>query len=373
MNSAADGPRRRMPQLDTLRAFAVTGVMIEHWLPKGDVVRDELPSDARVCMFFVLSGFLITGLLLRAREAMRHDERGLGEVLRSFYVRRFIRLMPIYYLYLAVWAVMMPATRHHLWAFVLHLQNFLFAARPEVFSVMMAHFWTLAVEEQFYLTWPLLILLTPRRALLPVLAGTICLGPALRAVGLHAGFTSHQIGMMTPAHFETLAFGGLLAYLRASGEARENAWGERLTSVGFWVGLPLTIVVGYLGRRHPTVGVVFHEATLGLLFVWLVGGASRGFRGPGGALLDLRPLQYIGRISYGLYVFHFNVPGMIRTVLAPRMGLALPLHPWLRFPIYALGSLGLASISWFAIERPLSRWHRRLEAQRRPITPPVTA
>ena len=68
--------------------------------------------------------------------------------------------MPVYYVYLAAIAVAMPESRQYLWIFVLYLQNFLFALRPDIFSKMLAHFWSLAVEEQFYFTWPLIVILS---------------------------------------------------------------------------------------------------------------------------------------------------------------------------------------------------------------------
>jgi peptidoglycan/LPS O-acetylase OafA/YrhL len=221
-----------MPQLDGLRAFAVGVVLVEHYIPDGDAVGSALPWGAfGVRLFFVLSGFLITGILYRCRLQLEARELSLRAVLRSFFARRFIRLMPVYYVYLFACVWMLPFGRPYLWAFALYLQNFLFALHPDVFAKLLAHFWSLAVEEQFYLTWPLVILLVPTRRLIAVLCAFIAVGPLFRVAGLVAGFLPLQIDMMMPAHFDTLGVGGLFAVLAAGG-ATGQAWVARLRTIG---------------------------------------------------------------------------------------------------------------------------------------------
>lgn len=361
---------RHMPQLDGLRALAVFGVLIEHYFKPTDVIRETLPwGTLGVRLFFVLSGFLITGILFRGRP--RDNEAGeLWALLRAFYARRFIRLMPVYYLYLAATALMLPIARNYLWAFVLYLQNFLFAYDPGVFVVLMAHFWTLAVEEQFYLTWPFIVLLVPRRRLPQVMLGVVLLGPALRALGLLFGFTPHQVNMMMPAHCDTLGLGGLLAVLTA-GTATEKAWANRLISLGLRLGLPFTIAACIAFRfEAKKLELLVGETGMGLLFTWLIARAAVGFGGLGGSFLTARPLQYLGKISYGIYVYHFNVPGLLRERLAPRLGLTLPDNPWVRFLIFGAVSILVAALSWKLVEQPLNRLKGRFAYRAASPRPP---
>ncbi len=358
--------QRHMPQLDSLRAFAVFGVMVEHFLPPTDAIRAALPwGDFGVRLFFVLSGFLISGILLRCRDQLDSRELALGAIIRTFFARRFIRLIPVYYAYLAAIAVLLPPARRYLWIFVLYLQNFLFALNPKVFQLMLAHFWTLAVEEQFYITWPAVLLLVPRRRLPMVLTVIVVAGPMLRLVGLAFGLSPHQIRMMMPAHFDTLGLGGLLALLQSGSEGPESGRARMLAAAGFWVGLGLSVVAVVAERLQlRALNVLISESAMGLLCTWIVFRAARGFGGFAGTILDSKALQYVGKISYGIYVYHFNVPGLIRDKLAVRFGVALPSSPWQRFSILVAFTLAVASLSWHWFERPLNRLKNRFPYRR---------
>jgi peptidoglycan/LPS O-acetylase OafA/YrhL len=347
---------RYKPQLDSLRTLAVFGVMIEHYIPGSDWIRGHIPCGALgVRLFFVLSGYLITGILFRSRLRLDASDQSLKKILKNFFARRFIRLMPVYYVYLLAVALTMPFARPYLWAFVLYLQNFLFAARPELFAKMLAHFWSLAVEEQFYLTWPFIILLVPRRYLLATVSVFIVAGPLSRIVGLAAGFLPLQIDLMMPSHFDTLGLGGLLAILQL-GDANDRNWGERLTKLGLFIGAPLTVAsIVAEDLQFGEFKLIFSELGMGLLFSWVVVRAADGFQGVIGGVLNFEPLQYLGKISYGLYVYHFNVPGLLRDKIAPHLGIDLPESAWLKLLIYACVTVVLASASSQWLEKPINR------------------
>jgi peptidoglycan/LPS O-acetylase OafA/YrhL len=264
---------------------------------------------------------------------------------------------------------MMPAVREHLWAFVLYLQNFLFAAKPEVFRVMLAHFWTLAVEEQFYVTWPFVVLLVPRARLALVLFLLVLTGPLFRQAGVLAGFDQLPVDLMMPSHFDTLGLGGLYAVL-ARGNDAEKAWARRLVWAGPRIGLPL----GLLGYAATLVNIdVFQfwlgELVIGLFSTWLIAGAAVGFGGVGGRILNLGALQYVGKISYGIYVYHFNVPGLLREKLFPKLGLGLPDSLVLRFAISTAVAIAIAAASWHLFEEPINRLKGRFNYGR-PLKPP---
>lgn len=359
---------QHMPQLDSLRAFAVFVVLIEHYIPGSDPVRKYIPFGTfGVRLFFVLSGYLITGILFRCRARLESGEQRLGSTLKSFFARRFIRLMPVYYVYLAAIAIAMPFSRQYIWAFALYLQNFLFAAQPDVFAKLLAHFWSLAVEEQFYVTWPLVVLLVPRRQLVPTLAAFVVAGPVTRAAGLLLGYLPLQIDMMMPSHFDTLALGGVLAVLQ-SGTQSERAQGARLTSWGLRLGAPLTIAsVVALDQGMVELWTLLAELAMGLLFVWVVSRAASGFGGTTGKVLEANVLQNLGKVSYGIYVYHFNVPWLLRELAAPRLGFTLPDGVWARFPIFAIVTVAIAAGSWHLMERPINRLKNRF-----PYTVPRT-
>ena len=151
--SPADTASARMPQLDSLRAFAIGGVMLQHFhYPQLDRF---VPFWLGVQLFFVLSGFLITGILVRGQPT--------AEFIGAFYLRRGLRLFPLYFLVVAIIAVFSQELRDAWPYYTFYGVNF-WVAKNMQWGVA-THFWTLGVEEQFYLLWPLVVLFTPRRLL----------------------------------------------------------------------------------------------------------------------------------------------------------------------------------------------------------------
>ena len=141
---------RYLPELDTLRALAVTGVIVHHYVPAHEL---GILAIGGVELFFVLSGFLITRLLLAARREVERGRQHRAAALGRFYARRALRIFPLYYLVVAVLAAVdLPPAREILPWLLTYTLNFHMASRGYVDHF--AHFWTLAVEEQFYLVWP---------------------------------------------------------------------------------------------------------------------------------------------------------------------------------------------------------------------------
>lgn len=150
-----------MKQLDGLRAIAVLSVLYYHFYSNA------LPFGIMgVRLFFVLSGFLITGILLQCRRLAETGGQSSLFTLRRFYIRRFLRIFPLFYLVLLVSAVInLQGFRDGLWWHAAYLSNVYFAAGGNAGATI--HFWSLSVEEQFYLIWPWLILYVPRAWLPP--------------------------------------------------------------------------------------------------------------------------------------------------------------------------------------------------------------
>ena len=169
-----------LPQLDTLRAFAVLLVVWHHWFGPRELGLGPMG----VWIFFVISGFLITRILLSSKGATPRENRS---ALVRFYVRRFLRIFPLYYFVLLVALFTSAAFRADWRWYVSYLQNFLMMRASEEAHLFGVHFWTLAVEEQFYLCWPWIVLFVPRFVLGPVIAGAGdwgCLARQLHRVGM---------------------------------------------------------------------------------------------------------------------------------------------------------------------------------------------
>jgi len=358
-----DAPQRHMIQLDGLRTLAVLVVMHEHWSATKEL--RWLPwGTIGVQLFFVLSGFLITGILLQQRS----DEPGRRTfALKAFYCRRFLRIFPLYYAVLAIGFLVGPAVfRDNIGWHFFYLSNFLFYL-TESWHGAAGHFWSLAVEEQFYLAWPLLMLYLPTRALLPVILGSIGLAPLFRIAMALPLTDQHSVAvivtnMLTPSCLDALGFGALLAYWGPTSPA-----GLRLRRWGLFGALPLWLAI-WIWDRLGGESVPLYQFSRTLLvaaFAGVIGGAAVGFPGLVGRFLSWRPVTYLGTISYGLYVLHLLV-GYVASKLAgagliPAAIVGVPvIWPLVLF----LFTLVASMLSWHLFEKPLNDLKRHFPYRR---------
>jgi peptidoglycan/LPS O-acetylase OafA/YrhL len=339
--------RKYLPQLDSLRALAVVAVMCHHWLPN---LFAGVPLGSGVQLFFVLSGFLITGILLDGKLAIERGRADRRSILRNFYARRFLRIFPLYYAVLPIATVLNVADLQSTFAcHFLYLSNFCFM-QQQGWSGSISHFWTLAVEEQFYLFWPLLILLVPRRRLAAWLLVFVALAPIYRLIGMYFFPQTEHWGLATPGSFDSLALGALLAYFCK----HPTALFERMlcNRAAIFIGS----VAGYLVIRYtsllPPIFSAVQVTLLSAAFCVAVHGAAQGFTGPLGTLMNLGALQYIGKISYGLYILH-NFAAIPTAFILERLGIAHPVTG-LPFLLNALITGIAASLSWHCFERPIN-------------------
>ena len=294
-----------MHHLDGLRAIAVLGVVLCHTL---DPERHPWSQHGAygVQLFFVLSGFLITGILIDARRDAEQVAQPMGGVLRSFYARRALRIFPVYYATLLVGALIgVEGMRADLGWNLAYLSNWHVMSDGQFGAV--THVWSLAVEEQFYLLWPFVVLFAPRRAL-PWLIGFVIAAALTTRVILTVAtdMWSGGIAILTPSVLDSLGLGALLAFVW-----RESRGADRIVDglgvLAIVLGL-VDVAVGRWGLPRSGIAAVT-EMWWSLAFVWLVHRVARERTGAFGRLLTLRPLAYLGTISYGVYLFHlFVVP-----------------------------------------------------------------
>jgi peptidoglycan/LPS O-acetylase OafA/YrhL len=346
-----------MPQLDALRTFAVFAVMLHHFWPQSTF---DLPLGfIGVQLFFVLSGFLITGILWEAREGVQSGRWRAPTVFRLFYARRALRIFPLFYGVLAILSVVGLSEVRDSWMWhVSYLSNIQFAVLGW-FPLHISHLWSLAVEEQFYLVWPFVVVLTPARCLLPVLTTIAAIGPVYRWLGYWLDVNWMWTFSPLFANVDSLALGGILAYAWASDPSLRS----RMVWIGGWIGIPVVIVLSILSMRHISFGSLFAalEYTMwAAFFVWLVDGAACGFTGGAGRVLQLRPLLYLGRISYGLYVLHPLVIGTARWTFR-QLGEPYPDQPAVMFVILVAATIALAACSWHFYEKPLNDLKHRFD------------
>ncbi|HEV7376413.1 MAG TPA: acyltransferase [Pyrinomonadaceae bacterium] len=344
-------PLPYMPQLDALRTFAVLAVMVSHFLPRLQDYADL--GGLGVKLFFVLSGFLITGILLRAKVLIERDGQSPILSFRQFYIRRALRIFPAFYLVLLIITVIGISPLRSTWGWhASYLSNIYFFMKGD-FDPSVSHFWSLAVEEQFYLIWPWIILLLPRTSLPKLILGVVLVGPIFRLTCALLLTDSQMVGVLPFSCFDKLGMGALLAVWSDPSSIKKE-YVALLRKVGLYLGLPLLGLAFILRLLHTAqlFHVVFSDISVALIGVWLISKASIGFKGQIGRLLEWHPIVYIGTISYGVYLYHnfmlILVPPILRRMGLPADSLAFS------FIIMSLATIGIASASWHFFERPLN-------------------
>jgi len=356
IHASKGNPTPYMIQLDALRALAVFGVLVHHFLPGSFLSRVLNWGQLGVQLFFLLSGYLITGILLRCRERVELNKQDTWFTLRRFYIRRFLRLIPIYYLVLIITALLNfePVRRSLVWHLT-YTSNIYFSILNR-WDGCVSHFWSLSVEEQFYLFWPFIIMLAPKKYLHSILFIAVFIGPISRFLCIAAGLNTYWRWTMLFTNLDLLAMGAVLAFYNQNLEWKKRyKYKAYLCKFGFWIGIPLLAAFTIINYRYPhhVVLKIFYQSTMSLCFVWLVNSASQGFSGAIGSVLEFKLLTYLGKISYGIYVYHNFVPTIIRHIFRA-MGLSISKSVHIQFILFTIVTLLISAISWHLIEKPIN-------------------
>ena len=339
-------------QLDGMRAIAVFSVFMTHWLPVEKVLGFS-PGRLGVNLFFVLSGFLITGILLKAKHSIDQGEQPLSRVIGHFFARRALRLLPLMYMVLFITTVLnYPTVRETVVWHSLYVGNFYFALYGDWYGST-THLWTLAVEEQFYMVWPLVILLVPNRLLLKTIIVVIISAPLFRLICFELYVPSVSIRVLTPSSFDMFGIGALLALL-AKRKSYVYVANMRLVKWMGIIGLPLLVIATASSYgRLPILYEIGQSLGSALFFGYIVIRSSVGFSGILGFILSCKPMVYIGTISYGLYVVHNFMPFTFKLLFGPVIWSEIPTLE--KFGINMLGTFIIASLSWHFFEEPINR------------------
>lgn len=346
----------RKPQLDALRAVAVMAVMVEHFSSDGfftaRVLNLGLFGLLGVLLFFVLSGYLITGILLSLRES------SLRRALERFYIRRTLRIFPIYYLTLLVLMIIgLPSVTQYILWHGMYLSNVLFVLKPQV-AAPIAHLWTLSVEEQFYLIWPWLMLAVPYKHVHRVILCAITIGICWKAVVINTLGDHLAAALPVFSCLDSLAVGAWLAFVEQDETLRSRR--QHILRTWLFAGSAIVLMQTVLLITDGGRGLVVLTSYIGasLFFAWLVGRAAQGFKGWVGAVLEWRLMLYMGKISYGIYLYHYFMPRVL-TYLLKNFGFDQPGSLFAGMLAFALTVL-TATLSWYLLERPISHLKERL-------------
>jgi peptidoglycan/LPS O-acetylase OafA/YrhL len=358
-----------LPGLDGLRGFAILAVIVHHVfqrVPRGEGLDAAVYGIGNtgwfgVDLFFALSGFLITGILI--------DQRGRSGYFRTFYARRVLRIVPVYVVLLlfSMWVAPVvgaatPAIAHELRAtqgwYWTYTPNIYYALHGFAAEGSPSHLWSLAVEEQFYLLWPCVVAFATPRALPRVALGSIVAAQLCRILFVALGASGRVLYVLLPTRMDGLAVGAFLACA-----VRDPALMRAVTR---WRAAAMAVVLALLGVEaglNRALGQVLPITQLfGFPAIALVSGLILLLVMQSSTLLTGRALRFAGRYSYGMYLWHLLVLHALMTrmpALAPRLvgGSYLAYDVLILVAVLAVTVL-VALVSWHLIEQPFLRLKR---------------
>lgn len=351
-------------ELDGLRAFAILLVLVWHYL-LGQSSQDTLPdhvwlslswSWSGVDMFFVLSGFLIGRILLFYKDSPNY--------FKTFYARRFFRIFPPYYILLGVfilfhavgWASQFPVlTNGNIpnYAYIFYIQNFFMSNGYGANWLSVT--WSLAVEEQFYLIFPLLIYYLPKEKLPKIFLTCILLAPIIRAI-----LGSYEAYVLLPARMDALLVGALIAYYYQNGSI--NTWiapHRRTLSLITVLVFGIMLALAFEGSGKNTGGIINHSL-YALLYGLIVINILVQQGGIFMRVLANPVLRYIGKISYSIYLFHQVIFLMLTKTLLNKdvPWLETSNDVWVTVLAFAC-TIAFSSLLYFTVEKPTQKIGKR--------------
>jgi peptidoglycan/LPS O-acetylase OafA/YrhL len=362
-----------MPLLDALRGIAITMVVFHnvgntgHKIIEGGIAKlFSLVSDLGwmgVQLFFVLSGFLITGILLEGNKASHR--------FYNFYIRRILRIFPLYYFFLVIVFLLFPLlsyhpdwlsnAQYHQWSYWCYLFNWI---SPFMKPINLGHFWSLSVEEQFYICWPIFVILFNRRVVVSICFGLLLFAIAARGalIAFHPDFANEAIYAFTITRWDALAIGAIFAIAM-----RNPDWFQKLKkAMPIIISLSVIFICLQIIIRHhfaPT------EKGLGIFNLSVSSILFGGFIYFSLMLFQLNQplfhnsililvLRVIGKYSYAIYIFHFPIKCIVISIFgwdASDVGinglLLVKVMCFNSLCVFAF-ALIISIVSWNLIERP---------------------
>jgi peptidoglycan/LPS O-acetylase OafA/YrhL len=354
-----------IPELDGLRGISILLVMLHHFwkAPRGGWV-DHLVHTGwvGVDLFFVISGFLIAGILL--------DTKGEPRFFRSFYARRVLRIFPLYYVFIAAAFVVIPLAQGGSYAgtafvresgspvwYALYLGNVREAIVGVEPAYILAPLWSLSIEEQFYVIFPMMVAFLGRIRLRRVLWSLVVVAPLVRFAFLLAAPGNERIQYLaTFSRMDVLALGCMLASLVREGAPLVSPRQSSILATCLLTFAVSIFALGGLDRTQPFCRVAGYSIvgfSAASVVLWTL--LHRG--GPETALLRWRPLCYLGKICYGVYLLQ-RPAEIVLLKVAGRLGYSLDEAATSVVALKCAAAVLVAMLSWHLFEKRLLRFKK---------------
>jgi peptidoglycan/LPS O-acetylase OafA/YrhL len=351
-------------QLDAFRFFAFFGVFIAHLVKIDNPILAKLPFGYGVNLFYVLSGFLITRLLMENRFNSGLPRKSL---IKNFYIKRSLRIFPIYYgtiifLYLIQFQNYQEATPWMLsYAANIHISLSL----PYLGSYN--HLWSLGVEEQFYLIWPFVILFVPERHLLKTICFFIVVSVFYKTgLYLFNGGWHPAINASTISCMDAFGMGALIAYWdRYDKEAIKSMISKKWILISVLIIFTIFIIYPRV-PSFPYINEIYGNFLFSIIAFYLLMPATQdAYKGVFKKIIENKLIIHLGKISYGLYLYHLFMPDLYNYII--EKGFSLPPLGFPRYCISFVMCLTISELSWFIVEQPINRIKKKYDLKRNPV------
>ncbi|HVX28306.1 MAG TPA: acyltransferase [Parafilimonas sp.] len=355
--------RLQIPSLDGIRGIAIIGIMLYHFF--------EMPYGAWFSMdlFFVLSGFLITGILL--------DSKTDKHYYKNFIVRRGLRILPLYYGVLIIFFIVVPLIVNksglapfsvyydNQFYFWVYLQNWILLLKePELIGKgrIFLHLWSLAIEEQFYIVWPIVILLFNIKNLVKIIVALILLSAALNCYYFFSNHSWQYTYFSTLCRLDSLCIGALIAVAVRNSSFISKL--EKITPYIFKILFAVLLTAIFVGRPKAPADQFLEPVSTLLFSIFFASMILYGFSNHKNnfvkRILELKALRFFGKYSYSMYIFHVPILILLRPALFKYLQKNIP-HTIAYITdnlICLLLVIAVSQLTWYLIEKPFLKLKR---------------
>lgn len=298
--------------IDTYRFLSALGVCISHWYHYIPFINQTKLGFAGVDFFFLISGFLISIQLFKLKEKIKQDRLSTTDALKNFYIKRFFRIVPSYYLITILATIFNDNEIREAFIYNISFTSNYYFISTQKWSAIFSHFWSLSVEMHFYFFWPILFLLIRVKYLNYISVLFILISILYRYYTFTNSFDYFDVYINSVSCMDLFMFGFLLAYFYYS----QKKWLiELLNNKTFKVfvlsGFVLTFISISLIKESPVYTWVFFRSIWGILGILLIGISLSEPKGFSKLILENKIIIFLGKLSYSIYLVHNFVPGIL--------------------------------------------------------------